>query len=115
MLTTYTNSIDTIVIIATTSSSITLSLTGIGLIVIPISTDIACGLTISDKVVHEVALQMYSLYKKQYQKDHQPIKFFDKLWRISLQDNVLNKNEYEAPWSIFTRYVDEKENASFFL
>ena len=49
MLTTLLKSFDTIVILATSSSSITLSLTGIALIVIPISTGIACGLTTSKK------------------------------------------------------------------
>ena len=48
-LTTVLKPIDTFVIIATTSSSITLSLRGIGLIAIPISTATACGLTISNK------------------------------------------------------------------
>ena len=41
--TTILKSFETFVIIATTSSSITSSLTGIGLIVIPKSTGIACG------------------------------------------------------------------------
>ena len=44
-------SFDTIVIIATTSSSITFSLSGFGLIVIPISSSFACGLTITNKVL----------------------------------------------------------------
>ena len=43
-------SVDTFVIIATTWSSITLSVTGIGLIVIPISPATACGLSIGNKV-----------------------------------------------------------------
>ena len=38
-------------IIAATSSSITLSLTGIGLIVLPITTASACGLSIGNKVI----------------------------------------------------------------
>ena len=38
---------DTFVIIATKSSSFTLCLTGIGLLVIPISTVLACGLVIT--------------------------------------------------------------------
>ena len=42
-ITTILKSIDTFVIIATTSISIPLSLTGIGLIAIPISTATACG------------------------------------------------------------------------
>ena len=46
--------------LAATSSSITLSLTGVGLIVIPISTGVACGLTISNKVIDEIIKQKYS-------------------------------------------------------
>ena len=52
MITTKLKSFDTFVIIATTSSSITLSFTGIGSIVMPISTGIGCGLTISNIVVY---------------------------------------------------------------
>ena len=47
-LSTIWKSFDTIVIIATTTSSTTLSLTGFGLLVIPISSSIACGLTNND-------------------------------------------------------------------
>ena len=50
-ITTILKSFDTFVIIATTSSSINLSFTGIGLIVIPISTATACGLSIGNKVL----------------------------------------------------------------
>ena len=49
MITTLLKSFDTFVTIAT-SSSITLSLTRIGLIVIPLSTALAYGLTISNKM-----------------------------------------------------------------
>ena len=42
---------DTIVSFPTKSSSITLSLTGISLIALPISICIACGLTITNKVL----------------------------------------------------------------
>ena len=58
-------SFDTFVIIATTSSSITLSLTGIGLIEIPITTGIANGLTISDKLIYEIIINKYNKYKEQ--------------------------------------------------
>ena len=67
-LTTIRKSFDTI-IVATTSTSITLSLTELGLIVIPISTGIACGLTISNKVIYEIMMQKYNKYKKQYERD----------------------------------------------
>ena len=112
-LTTILKSFDTIVIIATTSSSITLSLTGFGLIVIPISSSIACGLSITNKVLYEIVMQKYNKYKKQYEKDIQTIKSFDKLYRRSLQDNVIDRSEYESLCNIFTKYVDETKNESF--
>ena len=35
------------------------------------------------------------------------------LYRKSLQDNVIDKNEYESLCNIFTKYVDENKNESF--
>ena len=59
-ITTILKSFDTFVIIATTSSSITLSLTGIGLIVIPISTASACAFSIGNKVIYEITINKYN-------------------------------------------------------
>ena len=89
-ITTILRSLDTIVIIARTSSSITLSLTGIGLIVIPISTASARALSIGKKVIDEIVMQKYNKYKKQNGKDQHKIKFFDKLLRKSLQDIIID-------------------------
>ena len=94
-ITTILKSFDTFVIIATTSSSITLTLTGNGLIAIPISTATACGLSIGNKVIYEIIVNKYNKYKKQYEKDQQTIKSFDKLYRKSLADNVIDKGEYK--------------------
>ena len=52
-LNTILESVDSIVIIAATSTSITLSITGIGLIVSPISASIACSLSLRNKIIHE--------------------------------------------------------------
>ena len=112
-LTTILKSFDTIVIIATTSTSITLSVTGIGLIAIPISTATACGLSITNKVLYAIVMQKYNKNKKLYEKDQQSIKSFDKLNRKSLQDNMIDKSEYESLCNIFTKYVDETKNESF--
>ena len=101
-ITTILKSFDTIVIIATTSTSITLSVTGIGLIAIPISTASACQLSITNKVLYEIVMQKYNKYKKLYEKDQQTIKSFDKLYRKSLQDNLIDRNEYQSLSNIFT-------------
>ena len=75
-------------------SSITLSLEGIGLIAIPISTATACGLSIGNKVIYEVIINKFNKNKKQSEKVQQTIKSFDNLYRKSVQGNVIDKNEY---------------------
>ena len=112
-LNTVLESVDSIVIIAATSTSITLSNTGIGLIVLPISAGIACGLSLGNKVLHKLIISIYNKYKKLYERDQQTLKSFDELYRKSLQDNVIDKSEYDSLCNIFTRYVDENKNESF--
>ena len=106
-------SVDSIVIITATLTSITLSITGIGLIILPISAGIACTLSLGNKVLHKLIINKNIKYKKHYEKDQQTIKSFDKLYRKSLQDNVIDKIEYESICNIFTKYVDENKNESF--
>ena len=90
-----------------------MSVTGIGLLAIPISTATACGLSITNKVLYEIVMQKYNKYKKQYERDYNTIKSFDKLYRKSLQDNVIDKTEYDSLCNIFIKYVDENKNESF--
>ena len=112
-LNTVLESIDSIVIIAATSTSITLSITGIGLIILPISAGIACTLSLGNKVLHKLFINKYDKYKKQYERDQNTIKSFDKLYRKSLQDNIIDKSEYETLCNIFTKNVDRNKNESF--
>ena len=112
-LNTVLESVDSIVIIGATSTSITLSITGMGLIVLPISAGIACSLSLGNKILHNIIINKYNKYKKQYERDQNTIKSFDKLYRKSLQDNVIDKTEYDCLCNIFTKYVDENKNESF--
>ena len=105
--------IDSIVVIGATSTSITLSVTGFGLIILPISAGIACGLSLGNKVLHKLIINKYNKYKKQYERDQQTIKSFDKLYRKSLQDNIIDKTEYESLCNILTKYVDQNKSESF--
>ena len=73
-LNTVLESVDSIVIIAATSNSITLSLTGVGLIILPISAGIACGLSLGNKVLHKLIINKYNKNEKQYERDQQTIK-----------------------------------------
>ena len=112
-LNTILESVDSIIIIGATSTSITLSITGIGLIILTISAGIACGLSVSNKVLHKLIINKYNKNKKLYERDQNTIKSFDKLYRKSLQDSIIDKNEYESLCNIFTRYIDENKNESF--
>ena len=76
-------SVDSINIIGATSTSITVSVTGIGLIVLPLSAGIACTLSLGSKVLDKVIINKYNKYKKQYEKDQNIIKSFDKLYSKS--------------------------------
>ena len=48
------DSIDSIVIVGGTITSITASVTGVGLIILPISAGIACTLTLGNKLLHKI-------------------------------------------------------------
>ena len=73
MLTTILKSFDKTVIVAITLSYFSLFLLGVGLILIPISSSIACGLTISFKILYEIIMQKCNQYKKQCEKCQQTI------------------------------------------
>ena len=113
-LTTKLQSFDTIVTIATTTSFITLSLTGIGLIAIPISTATACGLLIDNNVIYGIVMQKQNNYKKKYEKDQQTIVSFDKVYKKSLEDNICVKREYDALCNFLTKNFDGTRNETFF-
>ena len=112
-LNTILESVDSIVIIGATSTSISLSVTGVGLFILPISAGFACALSLGNKILHKITIHKYNKYKKQYERDQNTIKSFDKLYRKSLQDNIIDKTEYDGLCNIFTKYIDENRNESF--
>ena len=95
-LNTILESVDTIVIVSATSTSVTLSITGVGLIFLPISAGIACTLSLGNKILHKLIIKKYDKYKKVYEKDLQTIKPFDKLYRESFQDYLIDKSDYDT-------------------
>ena len=60
----------------------------------------------------KIIINKYNKYKKQYERDQNTIKSFDKLYRNSLQDNIIHKTEYECLCNVFTKYVEENKNES---
>ena len=92
-LNTILESVDSTAIIAATSTSITLSITGIDLVILPITTGFACTLSLGNKLLHKLIINKYNKYKKLYEIEQQTIKSYDKLYRKSLQDNLIDKTE----------------------
>ena len=94
IMSTISKTVDSFVSIASTSNSITLSLSWMGLITLPFSTGNACSLSLFSEKLPETFLDKCKKYKKHYQKAEQTIQSFDKFYRKSLQDNLIDKNEY---------------------
>ena len=84
------------------------------MIILPISAGIACNLSLGIKILHELIINKYNVYKKHFERKQQTIKSFDKLYRKSLQDNIIDKTEDENLSNIFTKFVDETKNESFY-
>ena len=59
-----------------TSTSITLSITGIRLIILPKLATNVCVFSVGNKVLHRVVTNKYKKHKKQNQKDQQTVKCF---------------------------------------
>ena len=112
-LNTVLESVDSIIINGATSTSISLSVTGVGLNILPISARIACILSLGNKVLHKLIINKYNKDRKQYDRDQQTIKSFEKLYRKTLQDNVIDKNEYDSLCNILTKSIEENQNESF--
>ena len=89
--------------IAALSTSITLSVTVIGLFLLPISAGISCTLSLGNKVSQKLIINNFNKYKKQYEKDQQTIKSLDKKYRKSLQKNIFERNECESLCNVFTK------------
>ena len=104
-------SVDTIAIIGATSTSKTLSITGIGLTVLPISAGFLCTLSLGNKVLNFIIINKYNEYKKRFQKGQQTIKSSNKLYKKFLQDNIFDKNEYESLCNFVTKYLDETKES----
>ena len=105
-ITTILKSFHTVVVMATRTRSITLSLNRIGFIVTSKSTGVAWGLSTAKHAKNKIIINKYNQYKKHYEEDQQTIRSFHKLYRKSLQDSLIDKNEYESLCSVFTKYVD---------
>ena len=65
-------------------------------------------------MLHKLIINKYNKYKKQYERDQQTIKSFDKLYRKSIQDNIIDKTEFESLCNIFLLNILMKTKMDLF-
>ena len=102
------NTFDTLAVIGITTSSITLSVLGIGLIVIPIITPIGLLSTITTKILTEFLNKQQKIYFERYTLSNEYVQKFRHFYVTSLQDNKIDQSEYKIFLNLYKDYTTEK-------
>ena len=97
------NSLDGILLIGTTSASISLSITGVGIIVVPIAAGVGCTTGILVKICSSYLKKKEQNYKLKYTIIQKTLDDFRQLYVTSLKDNHIDEKEYR-------RFVTQFEN-----
>ena len=97
------NSLDGILVIGTTSASISLSITGVGIIVVPIAAGVGCTTGILVKICSSYLKKKEQNYKLKYTIIQKTLDDFRQLYVTSLKDNHIDEKEYH-------RFVTQFEN-----
>ena len=100
--------IDGVVVLGVTSTCITLSVTGVGLVVVPVASGVGAGLCILSKIVGEYLKRKEQKYIKKYTLAGKTVEDFCKLHTRSLEDNKIDLNEYNKLKETFTTYKKNK-------
>ena len=89
------NSTDGLIIIGTTSASVTLSITGVGLIVVPITAGVGCATGILVNICSSYLKKKEQNYKLKYANIQKTLDDFRQLFTTSLKDNHIDEKEYD--------------------
>ena len=98
------NSTDGLIIIGTTSASITLSITGVGIIVVPITAGVGCATGIRIKICSSYLKKKEQNYKLKYAIIQKTPDDFRQLFTTSLKYIHIDEKEYD-------RFVNVYENS----
>ena len=104
------NILESIVVIGTTSTSITLSIVGLAPIVIPIVAGGGISVTLINKILNEKLKKEEKKYLKMYTLTNITLEEFNRMYIKSLEDNIINENEYSKLCNIFNNYVNENQS-----
>ena len=106
------NSLDGIIVIGTTSASISLSITGVGIIVVPITAGVGCTNGIIVKICSSYLKKKEQNYKLKYTIIQKTLDDFRQLYVTSLKDNHIDEKEYHRFVTHFENYQVASHEAS---
>ena len=98
------NSADGLIIIGATSASVTLSITGVGIIVVPITAGFGCATGILVKICSSYLKKKEQNYKLKYAFIQKTLDDFRQLFITSLKDNDLDEKEYHLFVNMYENY-----------
>ena len=98
------NSTDGLILIGTTSASVTLSITGVGIIVVPITAGIGCATGILVKICCSYLKKKEQNYKIKYTIIQKTLDDFTQLLTTSLKDNHIDEKEYDRFANMYENY-----------
>ena len=88
------NSTDGLIIILTTSASVTLSITGVGISVVPITVGVNCATGLLVKICSSCLKKKEQKYKVKYANNQKTLDHFGQLQVTSLKDSQIDEKEY---------------------
>ena len=106
------NVLESIVVIGTTSTSITLSVVGLAPVVIPIVAGGGISVTLLNKILCEKLKCQEKKYLKVYTLTKGVLEEFTSFHRRALEDNIIDENEYKKLCNIFNNYIENKKEQS---
>ena len=101
-------SIDGVLLLGVSSTAITLSVTGVGLVVVPIASGIGAGLCIISKIAGEYLKRKEQHNIKKYTLAGRTLQDFCKLHSKCLEDNKIDLNEYNKLKQTYDTYKTNK-------
>ena len=106
------NSLDGIIVIGTISASISLSITGVGIIVVPITAGVGCATGVLVKICSSYLKKKKQNYKLKYAIIQKTLDDFRQLYITSLKDNHIDEKEYQRFVTQFENYRVASHEAS---
>ena len=98
------HSTDDLIIIGTTSASVTLSITSVDIIVVPITAGVGCATGILVKICSSCLKKKEQNYKLKYTIIQKTLDDFRQLFTTSLKDNHIDVKEYHRFVNMFENY-----------